>query len=78
LSEQNQTEDGNLEDPKKDVANSIVLQFTETDGNVLTVTNGDDEMVKPNLYPVIKERETPVSLPRPQGQASSIRLISNL
>ena len=43
LSEKNQTEGGTLDDPKKDVANSIVFHFTETNVNVITVTSGDDE-----------------------------------
>jgi hypothetical protein len=46
LSEKNQTEDGTLDDPTKDVAKSIVFQFTETDVNILTMTNVDHEDFK--------------------------------
>ena len=78
MSEKNQTEDVTLDDPKKDVAISIVFQFTETDVNVPTVTNGDDEDCKAESLPNHQGNENTVSLPCPQGQASSIRLTSNL
>lgn len=77
FSETNQTEDRTLDDQMKDGANSGVFQFTETDVNYLTVLMMM-MMTKPNQCQAIKGSETPVSLPCPQGQPSSIRLISNL